>query len=276
MDYKPIAETIGQTLNIAIPQDPTNSVADQGSGDPVFTDIGFTTVGIVFNQHPAFNYIIRDFEQFNSADDVRNVFLDAALKGVKSYINGKITALFTTGNFATNTAISTTAHLITTAQFLQGYAVLADKNVPVADDPDNMSLILPSTPYATILGDANWTQAQIAGERTADAVRSSGTMPMQYGMTLKLDQQMPTSGASPSRTFTAAYLHKWAVAMATRPLQASDPKTTYCTYVQFGGVPIRIVLAYLPQKGGWAVMIDAGFGLKVVRPEMCQLFTIAE
>jgi hypothetical protein len=277
LDYDDVPATIGQTIDVPIPVDPTGSVADQGSGDTVLTDIGFTNVPIVYDQHPSFDYVVRDFEQFNSPERIRNVFLDAALKGVKNYTNARITALFTTGNFTSNAAIACTTHIITTAEFLSAMAILADKNVPVANDPVNMSLVIPSTPYAAVLGDANWTQAQIAGMKTAEFVRETGTMPTAYGMTVKLDQQMPTSGTAPARTFTGAYYHRYCVGVVTRPLPAPDGNVVEYTYVDFNGLPIRIMLGYnqYPKKG-YIVSVDAGFGRKVVRDYMGILFTIAE
>jgi hypothetical protein len=203
------------------------------------------------------------------------VFLDAALKGIKSHVNAQITALFTTGNFTTNTAIACTAHLVTTAQFLSGMAVLADQKVPVTDTA-MMSLILPALPYTAVLGDDDWTQAQIAGEKTAEAVRDPGQMPTAYGATVKLDQQMPVSGTAPARTFTGVYMHKWAVAMATRPLPQPDAKVVEFSYADFAGLPIRIQLGYNQLKAGYVVTLDAGYGLKVVRENCGQLFTIAE
>lgn len=276
-DYKSQPATIGQTLNVAIPTDPTNSVADAGAGDVTLTDVGFTTTPIVFNKHPQFAFVIRDYEQFNSPVEIRNLFMDAALKGIKNHINRAVCSLFVTGNFTTNTAISATSHIVTVAQFLQGMGVLADQNVPVADDPGNMTLLLPSTPYVTTLGDSTWTQAQIAGMKTAEFVRDTGVMPTQFGMTLKMDQQMPTSGTAPSRTFTGAYFHKWAVAMVTRPLPPPDSKVVDFTYMDFFGLPIRVTVGYNQYpKQGYIVTIDAGYGLKVVRENMGQLFTIAE
>ncbi|MBV8316455.1 MAG: hypothetical protein JOZ53_16070 [Planctomycetaceae bacterium] len=276
-DYRPEPATIGQTLNVPIPQDPTGAVSDGGAGDLAVTDIGFTTVGIVFNKHPYFAYVVRDFEQFNSPLQVRTVFLDAALKGVKSNINGNVTALFTPGNFPTNAAIATTGHLVTTAQFLGAMAVLADLKFQVTATPENMSLLLPSLPYTAMLGDGLWTQAQIAGMKTAEFVRETGTLPTAYGMTAKLDQQMPVAGASPTRTFTAAYLHRWAVAGVTRPLPPPDAKVVDYTYIDFMGVPVRITVGYNQYpKQGYIVTVDAGYGLKVVRDNMGQLFTIAE
>jgi hypothetical protein len=276
MDYSPIPATIGQTLDIAIPGDPTSSVSDIGVGDAILTDFAFTNVPMTFNNHPEYGVIIRDFEQYNSPDSIRTRITDPALKGVKSYINKQVCALFTTGNFAINPAIATTGHIITTTQALAGYAVLSDKFVPVQDNPQDMSLMTGSIPYAMFLGDANWTSAQIAGYRTTDVVRETGVMPVAYGFQLKLDQQCPVSGTAPSRTFTGALFHKWAVAMATRPIATPETTVVEVTTVDFAGVPLRVMLSYNHLKLGWIVTIDAGYALKVVRPEMCQLYTIAE
>ncbi len=277
MDYRPEPATIGQTLNVVIPSIRTSGVVDAGAGDISLVDVNETTVPIVFNKHPLDALVIRDFEQYNSPVVLRRLFLDSAIKGVKENINAAITALFTTGNFTTNAAISTTGHLITTAQFLSGMAVLSDQRVPVANDPDNMALLVPSLPYTAILGDSNWTQAQIAGMKTAEFVRERGELPIAYGCSVKLDQQMPISGSAPTRTFTAAYLHRWSVAVVTRPLPPPDEKVVDYTYVNFSGIPIRITLGYNQfPKQGYILTVDAGYGLKVVRDNMCQLYTIAE
>ncbi len=276
-DYDNVPATIGQTIDVPIPVDPSGSVADQGTGDTVLTDIAFSNVPIPFDQHPSFDYVVRDFEQFNSAERVRNVFLDAALKGVKTYCNGRITSLFVTGQFTVNPIIPVTAHIVSVPQFLGANAILADHNVPVANDPGNMTLLLPSTPYMAVLGDAAWTQAQVAGMSTAEKVRATGIMPTAFGMSIKLDQQMPTTGTVPARTFTGAYFHRYAIGVVSRPLPAPDSNVVEYTYIPFGPLMLRVMIGYnqYPKKG-YIVSVDAGFGRKVVRPEMCQLFSIAE
>jgi hypothetical protein len=294
-DYRPEPATIGQTINVPIPTDPTSGVTDPGVGDVTVTDIAFSTQPIIFNKHPYYGYVIRDFEQFNSVPLLRRVFLDAALKGVKNNINAAIAALFVPANFTTNTAIATTAHVITVAQFLTGMAKLASQNVPVAADPANMALVLHPDVYTAMLdaGSSNagvsaWTQAQIAGSTTVEHVRARGEMPTAYGMTMKLDQQMP---ATPGTTYTGAYFHRWAVAGVVRPLPPPDTKVVDYTYINFGpndaygGVyggdegttfPIRVTVGYNQfPKQGYIVTIDAGYGLKVVRENMGQLFTTA-
>lgn len=308
-DYRAEESALGQTLNVPIPQDPTSSVSDLGAGDILLSDIGFSTTPIVFNRHPAYAYVVRDFEQFNSPEMIRRVFMDAAMKGIKNNINQAVCNLFTTtaqpnglgtgaNGIAGNTSISTTSHVVTVPQFLQSMAVLAKQNVPVANDPQNMHFLLYPDAYMSLMdgttggAGAAWNQAFIAGGVTAEYVHKRGDMPTAYGMTLRLDQQMPTTvPGGGSGTSTGVYMHRYAIAGVTRPLPKPDEKVVDYTYVNFaanpmygetfgGGpepaFPIRVMVGYNQYpKQGYIVSIDAGFGLAVVRPNMAQLFSIA-
>jgi len=283
-DFKPDQTGIlGQTINAAIPVDPTNSVADIGSGDAILSDIAFTTTPIVYNKHPQFGYVVRDYEQFNSPTDIRRVFLDAAIKGIKNNINAQVTALFNTTNFTTNTAVSATGGVVTVPQFLGAMAVLADQRVPVQTDPQNMSVLLPSVPYTKMMdgttggSGAAWNQAFIVGQPTAQAIHENAKIPMAFGASFYLDQQMPTSGSVGSRTFTGMYMHRYAVAGVSRALPKPDEKVVDYTYVDFGNLSLRITLGYNQwPKQGYVVTIDCGYGLKVVRENMGVLLSIAE
>lgn len=304
-DYRPEEAALGQTLNVPIPADPSTAVTDQGAGDIVLSDIGFNTIPIVYDRHPSYAYVVRDFEQFNSPSDVRRVFMDAAMKGLKNFVNASICNLFTTTNFSSSTtpiagvtAISTTGHVVTVPQFLQGMSVLAKQNVPVANDPANMHFLLYPDAYMSMMdgttggAGAAWVQAFIAGGVTAEHVHLRGDMPTAYGMTLRLDQQMPTTVVGGgSGTSTGAYLHRYAVAGVSRPLPKPDEKVVDYTYVNFNpnpmydgtfgdgnapAFPIRVMVGYNQYpKQGYIVSIDCGYGLKVVRPNMCQLYSIA-
>lgn len=304
-DYRPEEAALGQTLNVPIPNDPTTAVADQGVGDIVLSDIGFSTIPIAYDRHPSYAYVVRDFEQFNSPATIRQVFMDAAMKGIKNSINASICNLFNTTNFATTTtpiagvsAISTTGHVVTVPQFLQGMSVLAKQNVPVANDPANMHFLLYPDAYMSLMdgtaggAGAAWVQAFIAGGVTAEHVHLRGDMPTAYGMTLRMDQQMPSSVAGGgSGTSTGAYLHRYAIAGVSRMLPKPDQKVVDYTYVNFAAnpmydgtfgdgatppFPIRVMVGYNQYpKQGYIVSVDAGYGLKVVRPNMCQLYSIA-
>ena len=283
-DYNP--QEMGgiyKTLNVALPADPTNQVVDAGSGDPPLSDISFATVPIVMNKHAYFGYPVRDFEQFLSPVVIRNVFVNAAMTGIHNHIGADVTTLFNTTNFTTNSAISASSGGITTTQFLSGMSNLIDQKVPVQTDPDNMALLIPGTPYTKMMDGATgtlgaaWVQALIAGMKTAEFVRDRGMMPTTYGMTLKLDQQMPVTGAAPNRTFTGAYMHRWAVAGVSRPLPEPDVKVVNFARVAWNNLSLRLMVGYNQwPKLGYIVSIDAGYGLKVVRENMCQLFTVSE
>lgn len=276
MDYSPEQAALGQTLNIPIPGDPSQQVLDWGVGDMVVSDSTWSTVSMVFSHHPGYATAIRDFEQYNSPTRLRAAVVDTAIKAIENYINNLITSLFTTTNFTTNAPISTTAHIITTAQANSGLAVLADQFVPTQDNPENMSLIVPSTPYYAMNPDSSWTAAQTAGMLTAETVRRTGTMPIAFGCKVRLDQQMPTTGTAPSRTFTGAIFHRWAIAMAVRPIAIPDTTVVKAMTMMFAGIPIRVMVGYNHIKMAEVFSIDCGFALKVVRENMCQLYSIAE
>ena len=275
LDFKPESAAIGQTLNVVIPQDPTTNVTDVGNGDIPLTDANWNATPIVMDKHPAHGVMIRNFEQFNTKTSIRDAYVDPGLKAIKNHINARVAALFTTGNFTTNAAVSATSGFPTTAQFLAAQALLLDQNVNV-NDRANMSFLLPSVPYTKVVGNSDWTNASIAGDKRAEVIRENGEMPTTYGATLKVDQQMPVSGSSPSRTWTAAYLHRWAIALATRPLPAPDGNVVEYTYQDFYGIPVLIQLGWNQQKSGYMLTFEAGYGLKVVRENMGVLFTIAE
>lgn len=271
---------IGQTINVPIPASQSGNIYDAAASDITLYDVSAATKPIVFNKHPMASFVIRDFEQFNTPERLRTIFLDGAMKGIKENINAAITALFTTTKFNVNAAVACTGGIVTVTQFGTGRTNLSDQKVPITDTA-NMSFLLGSKPYvsmqdsSTTAGGA-WVQAQIAGERQASMVRDSGETPVQFGCTLKLDQQMPVTGSAPNRTFTGILLHKWAACVATRRLPEPDGRVVDYTYVDFGGIPVRVQLGYNQLKNGYVVTVDAGYGLDVIRPEMGQIFTIAE
>jgi|GEM_PF-6497317 len=275
LDYKPAQGRLGETLDVAIPRVPTGAITNAGTGDITLSATEVDTVPIVLNQHPAGGFPVSSFNQFRTVRDIRDTFLDGWLTEIKNYINRHITSLFNSTNFATNSPLSATGGLVSTTKFLEGRGTLMNQNVPV-EDPANMTFLLPSIPYNKMLEDDDWSTAQIAGNGRAEKIREMGVMPVAYGATLKYDQQMPVTGSSPSRTWIGAYFHRWAIALTTRRLPEPDGNVVRYYYVEFGGIPILIEIGYNQRGSGWIVTIHAGYGLAVVRPEMCQLFSIGE
>lgn len=276
-DYKPAVADIGQVINVVIPATVTGSVSDAGLGDITPTDVSETTVPITFNKHPYYSFVVRDFEQYNTPRDIRTTFLDAAIKGILENIDQAVSALLQPANFTTNTAIATTGSLVTVDQFLTGYANLANQKADVTDAA-NMSLVANPAVYAKILGNSSWTQALIAGEQLATDAHIRGKIVTSYGASINMDQALNslTTGTAPNLSYTAAYFHRYAIALATRPLATPDTGVVDVTVVDYKGVPVRIMMGYNHLKLGWVVSVDAGYGLAVTRQNLGQLFTVAQ
>jgi hypothetical protein len=279
MDYKPMVADLGQTLNVNIPNIVTTQVTDADSADIALTDVAATTVPIVFNKHPYYGFVVRDFEQFNTPSDLRMTFLDAAIKGISESIDSNIALLCTAANFNVNPVITSTGGYPTVPQFLAGYSNLADQRVPVTDTP-NMSFVNTPHSYARILGDSSWTSNLIAGAQLAAEAHISGDITTSFGSTIRMDQQLNfqlTTGTSPSQTYTSILMHRWAIALVSRPLPQPDSNVVDYSYIDFKGVPIRIMLGYnLYPKMGYVITVDSGYGLAVTRPALGQIFSIAQ
>ena len=270
-------------INVPLPADVSSLVGDVGAGDMLVNEINAGTTPITLSYHPQFAYVIRDYDQYRTPLRLRTLFLDDAIKGIKTHINNKVCQLFSTSNFTTNSQISCTGGGISLSQFTGAMAVLSDRFVNI-DDRENMSCILPSTPYTKILDattgtiGAAWSQAFIAGNSIAEETRKSGKVPTANNCTFWRDQQMPTMGTSPSQVFTGAYFHRWAVAGVSRPIP-TDPvadKSCDVMYIKWNNITIRIVVSYshVPYNGP-VVSVEAVYGLAVVRENMGQLFSIA-
>src|SRR6185312_13688777 len=162
--------------------------------------------------------------------------LDAAIKGVTENIDSTVAGLFTTSNITTNSAITGTGSItgagksIAVADFLKGQANLLGQKVQV-NDIQNMSFLQHPIPYTRLLQDTNWTQESIVSAEIAERVRNSGEIRTAYGATVAHDLYTPSTGTVGARTFTAAYFHRWAVAVATRPLPPPDSKVADYMYM---------------------------------------------
>lgn len=278
-DYVPEdVQSVNNVLNINIPVDPSAYVSDIGFGDAQFTDLAFTQVQLKLDRHPQYGTIVRDFEQINAGASIAASFVAPSIIAVQNYLNNAVASLFTTTNFPVNTPVSGTSSIITMTQFTKALATLADQRVPL--DGGDLTCLLPPTPFYALLdasstGGAPWTQAFIAGNATAEQARQTGEFRSAFGVQFRMDQQMPTTGTVGSRTFTACLFHKYAIAGVSRPLEQPGYAVGF-ERMQFGNIEMRVMMDYDIKKVGHLMSIDAAFGLKVVRPEMGIIFTIAE
>lgn len=266
-DFAPVEKQPGlaQTITIAYPDEVT-AVDGQGA-DPTINEASFSSKSVVFDQNPQYAFVVRDFDQFNSPQRVRDIIVDPAVKAIRKSINDKLwtKAATTSGLFTSYTGISTTGSKITPAEFLSQLEKLAENNVPV-QDRGNVTLCVHPKVYYGILGDSNWSDFQVAGNLAND-VRQTGEIPTVYGINIAMDQGASVSGTPSTRTFTNLMLHRYGMALVTRPLPSpSDSNVVKVANVLVDGIPIQVMMGFSVQKKGYVVIVSAGYGVGVVRP----------
>jgi len=79
-----------------------------------------------------------------------------------------------------------------------------------------------------------------------------------------------TSGNTYTRvTYTGVAMHRFAIALAVRPLPLVNNEGTQSRLVKLGpiGFPVRVMLSYQHLKDGWLLTMDYGMAVKVIRPD---------
>ena len=88
---------------------------------------------------------------------------------------------------------------------------------------------------------------------------------------LTLTQQYQATGGSGvtyKRTqYTCVAMHRYAIALAVRPLEIVNDGHIHSRLVMMNGLPFRVVVAWNHQKSGWMLTMDYGMVAKVIRPD---------
>src|SRR3954447_6627524 len=90
-DVRPEVARAGKTIQVYFPD--IGAFSDQQGNDWNPADINPTFVDIVFNQRPGQSILVRDFEQWQTAVDVMEKYLDPLYKRGQEYINAQLAAL---------------------------------------------------------------------------------------------------------------------------------------------------------------------------------------
>jgi hypothetical protein len=283
LDYKPeVAPDIGQTLNVVLPANADSAVTDTGTGDFAFSTPTANTVPLVFSHHPSAAYTITDFSEWNTPADVRTRFLDAYLKGMLEYVNTTLCALAATANFTVNANITSAsvhgqanAPEIQEADMANAWGQLAAQKVAVNDLGNFFTLTHPKV-YGAMLGDSYWTANSQIGYQLAGQIRRYAMLGEQWGALIDYDQAMPTavvSGTPNTTNYTSLVFHRYAMALAVRPLPLPQTNVVEASTIFMKGIPIRVMLGYNQLKAGWVTTVDCGFACGVIRPEMGVVIT---
>lgn len=274
------AQSPGPAKQIDIPVPTPMTATDIGSSGFTAQNAVATVKSIPYNKHPAIPYIIRSFEQFRSVENIRDGFLDQAVKGVAEFVNRDLAGLFTASNFPTyavhNNSTTAGGQKLVAADIVKAWGDLATGKVNLKDFAN---LFLRSHPkvYGNMLVESTIVDEGKVGVRFADDARRQAILAQQFGAQTDQDIDMPfTNGAFTSTgddVYTSAFYHRTAIALATRPLPEPDLNTTKYIPLNFKGLNMRVMISWSHVEDGWLVTVDAGYGRAVVRPEVCSLLT---
>ena len=195
LDVRPAVARQGQTIRIYFPD--VAAMTDQANNDWTPEDLNPGYVDMAWGQRPGKAILVLDFEQFQTATDILDQFIDPCYKRACEYANGAIAALLTAGNFNAYPALqSATPASIPIGTAANAWDVLTGAKVPV-QDPASCSLVVHNNVHRNMLTDSNWYQENLVGAVIANQTRQNaadgpGTPPA-FNYTRKVDQQMPTS-----------------------------------------------------------------------------------
>ena len=76
-----------------------------------------------------------------------------------------------------------------------------------------------------------------------------------------------TAGAAVASTYLSIALHKYAIALAVRPLELVNNGAVQSRIIKLNGIPFRVMLSYQHLQSGWMLTIDCGCAVQVIRPD---------
>jgi hypothetical protein len=129
------------------------------------------------------------------------------------------------------------------------------------------------TSFATALNVGDWLIIQ--GDPTA-APYQVQSIASNSALTLATNYAGPTASGKLAavQSFTCLALHRYAIALALRPLPEPDGNVVHFRYVDIKGIPMRLMASYQHLKSAWLVSLDFGYALAVIRPEFGQIIKV--
>jgi hypothetical protein len=107
--------------------------------------------------------------------------------------------------------------------------------------------------WVLFAGDTNYYQVKAVASDTA----------------LTLAQALATSPSTTYKrlTYTSVAMHRYAVALAVRPLELVNDGHVRSRLIMMRGLPMRLMLSYQHLKSGWLMTLDYGMVARVIRPD---------
>ena len=334
LDVKSEVGRAGKTIDVYFPD--LGAFTDQQANPWTPESLNPNFVPVVFNQRPGKAIAIHDFEQWQTAVQIGEKFLDPAYKRGLEYFNAQIASLVNTTNFNAYTPVQCqTPQEISVRDASRAWNRLAGNKVPVSD-PSMLSIFKHNDVHAAMVNDTQWNQESLVGITAAEKARQQADLGMSFKFQHKWDQQAPKTsvaltgtlaptngsatvagtgtsyttqvnvgdniifagdntetpyrvaavGSNTSLTLTANYLgttlasttantysytclasHKYAMALAVRPLELVNNGQTHSRIIMLMGIPFRVQVSYEHMLSSWVMTIDAGCAVAMLRPE---------
>lgn len=189
MDVRSEVARNGQTITVNFPD--FGPLTDIGVGDLVISDVNAGSFDLTFSEHPCGAFKVADFEQYVTAPDIKEKFLDPMYKRAAEYINGRIAGLITPTNFNVNPVIQAAKPgQIAVQDQLNAWNVLANQKVPLENAGD-LNLLTHNDVYRNLLGDSQWTQESLVGVMIAQQARERAQLRPAFNFLPRWDQQAP-------------------------------------------------------------------------------------
>lgn len=193
-DAKPDAARIGKTIDVYFPD--VGPMTNIGNGQLTATPISPNYIPLVFQNRVGKALQVQDFEQWQTATEIMEKFLDPLHKRAMEYLNGQISALITTTNFNSNAPITGAVQgEVQVGDQLAAWDALADQKIPM-DDPNMLSLFVHNNVYRKMLSDSAWVQENIISAAVAEKAREQGKLSSAFNFEPIWDQQMPTASGT--------------------------------------------------------------------------------
>lgn len=273
LQYRGISAQYGQTMQVNIPVVNEGDASDIGAGPIQLTDTQSNTVNLVVNNNKSVSFLIRDFDQVRTPQDLRELYVDAKREALLRKINRTIANQINATNFATYTTVSGGTAVFTRLNIAAGWANLAGAGAPLR--PRDCFFVTSQVPYSNMLGDAtqNFLQQYVVGESAAVMAQQDARFMPQFQAQVKWDQQIP----QPSGKYAGMFYSRYSMAMVPVkvPLGTGGQAAPYVkeAYIFLRpGLVARLQTWYDPVQQGQVVHVHCVYALQVTRPEYGSYF----